>query len=99
MALEGPEGPGRPGGWRRVSQCPVALAKPCGRRAHYAVAKLIDERSDAKLTDPLQTLADCPKANARRSAMYASPRRSYRDDLAMRQRSRCLSPGSSRWKA
>jgi hypothetical protein len=28
----------------------------------YNVAKLIDRHSDAKLTDLLQTLADCPKA-------------------------------------
>ena len=32
---------------------------PCGRRGRYAVARLIAERGDAKLTDLLPALASC----------------------------------------
>jgi hypothetical protein len=37
------------------------VCEPCGWRGRYVVAKLIDEHGDAKLTDLLLTLADCPK--------------------------------------
>ena len=35
------------------------VCESCGRRGRYAVARLIDEHGDAKLTDLLLTLADC----------------------------------------
>jgi hypothetical protein len=35
---------------------------PCDRR--YAVTKFLEEHADAKLTDLLQTLADCPKTRS-----------------------------------
>jgi hypothetical protein len=37
---------------------------PCARRGRYAVAKLLEEHGDAKLTDLLVTLADCPKTRS-----------------------------------
>ena len=37
---------------------------PCGRHGHYSVARLMEQHGDAKLTDLLQTLANCPKANS-----------------------------------
>ena len=37
---------------------------PCTRRGRYAVTKLLEEHGDAKLTDLLVTLADCPKARS-----------------------------------
>jgi hypothetical protein len=36
---------------------------PCGRCGRYNVANLIEQYGDAKLTDLLQTLADCRKAH------------------------------------
>jgi hypothetical protein len=35
--------------------------EPCGRRGRYNVARLMAEHGDAKLTDLLRTLANCPK--------------------------------------
>jgi hypothetical protein len=40
------------------------VCEPCGRRGRYAVDKLMAEHGDAKLTDLLATLADCPKARS-----------------------------------
>jgi hypothetical protein len=40
------------------------VCEPCVRRERYAVARLFEEHGDAKLTDLLQTLADCPKARS-----------------------------------
>ena len=37
---------------------------PCDRRGRYAVTKLLEEHGDAKLTDLLVTLADCPKTRS-----------------------------------
>jgi hypothetical protein len=37
------------------------VCQRCVMRGRYAVARLLDEHGDAKLTDLLQTLADCPK--------------------------------------
>jgi hypothetical protein len=34
---------------------------PCGRRGRYAVARLVAERGDAKLTDLLPALANCSR--------------------------------------
>ena len=38
------------------------VCEPCGRRGTYNVARLMEQHGDAKLTDLLQTLANCPKA-------------------------------------
>jgi hypothetical protein len=51
---------------------------PCARRGRYAVTKLIEEYGDAKLTDLLVSLADCPKTrfasvHDRCKAVYARP--------------------------
>ena len=40
------------------------VCEPCGRRGRLSVAKLMAEHGDAKLTDLLQTLADCQKARS-----------------------------------
>ena len=37
---------------------------PCGRHGQYNVERLMAEHGDAKLTDLLQTLADCPKTRS-----------------------------------
>ena len=39
---------------------------PCARRRRYAVVRLIQEHGDAKLTELLVTLANCPKARSAR---------------------------------
>jgi hypothetical protein len=44
------------------------ICEPCGRRGTYNVARLMELHGDAKLTDLLQTIANCPKSH--------SPRRS-----------------------
>jgi hypothetical protein len=40
------------------------VCEPCGRRGRYDVERLMAEHGDAKLTDLLETLADCPKARS-----------------------------------
>jgi hypothetical protein len=40
------------------------VCEPCGRRGTYSVERLMELRGDAKLTDLLQTLANCPKARS-----------------------------------
>ena len=40
------------------------VCEPCGRRGQYNVERLMAEHGDAKLTDLLTTLADCPKARS-----------------------------------
>ena len=40
------------------------VCEPCGRRGTYSVARLMERHGDAKLTDLLQTLANCPKARS-----------------------------------
>jgi hypothetical protein len=40
------------------------VCQPCVRRGRYAVGKLLEDHGDAKLTDLLQTLADCPKTRS-----------------------------------
>ena len=39
------------------------VCEPCSRHGRYSVARLVEESSDAKLTDLLQTLASCPSAS------------------------------------
>jgi len=41
-----------------------AVCEPCGRHETYNVARLTERHGDAKLTDLLQTLANCPKARS-----------------------------------
>ena len=36
----------------------------CGRRETYSKARLMERHGDAKLTDLLQTLANCPKVRS-----------------------------------
>ena len=38
------------------------VCEPCGRRGRYNVARLMEKYGDAKLTELLETLANCPKA-------------------------------------
>ena len=40
------------------------VCEPCGRHATYNVARLMERHGDAKMTDLLQTLANCPKARS-----------------------------------
>ena len=40
------------------------VCSPCSRLERYDVARLVEDHGDAKLTDLLQTLADCQKARA-----------------------------------
>ena len=40
------------------------VCEPCGRRGTYNVARLTEQHGDAKLTDLLLTLANCPKARS-----------------------------------
>jgi hypothetical protein len=40
------------------------VCEPCARRGRYAVARLLEEHGDAKLTELLVTLANCPKARS-----------------------------------
>jgi hypothetical protein len=48
-----------------LRQPPLSVAcEPCGRRERYGVAKLMEQRGDAKLTDLLQALVASPKARS-----------------------------------
>ena len=40
------------------------VCEPCGRYGVYNVTRLMERHGDAKLTDLLQTLANCPKARS-----------------------------------
>ena len=40
------------------------VCEPCGRRETYNLARLMERHGDAKLTDLLQSLANCPKARS-----------------------------------
>jgi len=42
------------------------VCQPCAWRRRYAVARLIQEHGDSKLTELLVTLANCPKARSAR---------------------------------
>jgi hypothetical protein len=44
------------------------VCQPCTRRGRYSVARLLEEHGDAKLTELLVTLAQCPKAKS--ASMY-----------------------------
>jgi hypothetical protein len=47
------------------------VCEPCGRRGRYNVARLMQQYGDAKLTDLLQMLTDCPKARMVRDGCKA----------------------------
>ena len=56
----------------------IVVCEPCGRRGTYGVARLMEQHGDAKLTDLLQTLANCPKARSasihdRYKAVFGQP--------------------------
>ena len=57
------------------------VCEPRNRHGRYSVARLVEEHCDAKLTDLLQTLADCPKA---RSASICDRCRAVYEGLAAR---------------
>ena len=38
--------------------------EPCNRRGRYSVARLVEEHGDAKLTELLVTLANCPRSHS-----------------------------------
>jgi hypothetical protein len=40
------------------------VCEPCGRRGTYNVARLMEQHGDAKLTDLLPMLTNCPKAHS-----------------------------------
>jgi hypothetical protein len=42
------------------------VCEPCNRHGRYSVARLLEEHGDAKLTELLVTLANCPKARSAR---------------------------------
>ncbi len=50
----------------RPSQNPALsiVCEPCGRRGAYNVARLMEQHGDAKLTDLLLMLVNCPKARS-----------------------------------
>jgi hypothetical protein len=57
------------------------VCEPCGRRGQYNVERLMAEHGDAKLTELLVTLANCPKA---RSASVYDRSRAVYEGLAAR---------------
>jgi coenzyme PQQ precursor peptide PqqA len=40
------------------------VCEPCNRRGRYSVARLVEEHSDARVTELLVTLTNCPKARS-----------------------------------
>jgi hypothetical protein len=46
------------------------VCDPCRRRGSYAVARLMAERGDAKLTDLLPALANCSRAPSSAARIY-----------------------------
>ena len=46
------------------AQTLTIVCEPCGRRGQYNVERVMAEHGDAKLTDLLTTLADCPSARS-----------------------------------
>jgi hypothetical protein len=57
------------------------VCEPCGRRGQYNVERLMAEHGDAKLTDLLTALADCP--SARSASIYDRCKAVY-EGLAVR---------------
>ena len=70
------------------SPTPAIVCEPCDRRGRYAVTKLLEEHGDAKLTDLLVTLADCPKT---RSASSMTGARRFTRGLRVASSARSLS--------
>ena len=52
----------------------IGAGQPCARCGTYNVARLMEQHGDAKLTDLLQTLADCPKARSIGIHHHVKPR-------------------------
>jgi hypothetical protein len=69
------------------------VCEPCARRGRYAVARLLEEHNDAKLTDLLVTLANCPKA---RSTSVHDRCKAVYEGLATRWRPGCGLPALGR---
>ena len=40
------------------------VCEPCNRHGRYSVARLVEEHGDAKLTELIVTLVNCPKARS-----------------------------------
>jgi len=40
------------------------VCEPCNRHGRYSVARLVEEHGDAKLTELIVTLTNCPKARS-----------------------------------
>ena len=58
------------------------VCEPCGRRGSYAVAGLIAERGDAKLTDLLPALANCSRATNSGARVYDRCKAGIRGDYS-----------------
>ena len=51
------------------------VCEPCTRHGRYSVARLVEEHGDAKLTELIVTLVNCPKA--RSASVYGRCRAVY----------------------
>jgi hypothetical protein len=40
------------------------VCEPCNRHGRYSLARLVEEHGDAKLTELIVTLVNCPKARS-----------------------------------
>ena len=58
------------------------VCEPCDRRGRYSVDRLMAQHGDAKLTDLLHTLADCPKA--RSVSVHDRCKALYKDSASVR---------------
>ena len=56
------------------------VCEPCSRHGRYSVARLVEEHGDAKLTELLVTLTNCPKA--RSASVYGRCRAVYEGLMA-----------------
>jgi len=58
----------------------MIVCEPCGRRGQYNVERLMAEHGDAKLTELIVILANCPKA--RTASIYDRCRAVYEGLMA-----------------
>jgi hypothetical protein len=58
------------------------VCEPCRRRGSYAVARLIAERGDARLTDLLPALANCSRTANPAASIYDSLQGGVRGDYS-----------------
>jgi hypothetical protein len=56
------------------------VCEPCGPQGRYRAAWLTEQHGDAKLTDLLRTLADCPKAHS--ASIHERCKAVYEQELA-----------------